>query len=126
MFDEQLMKTAQQLVRYGRDDNEAQGLSELYAENAVSVEAADLGGGNVVTEGLDNIRGKHEWWDGAMEVHKKEVEGPFLHGENQFSVIYSLDVTQKENGERMEMREVGVYTVEGGKVVKEQFFYSAQ
>lgn len=125
MFDEQLMKTAQTLVQYGRDDKEAQGLNELYASNAVSIEAADMGGGNVVTEGLDNIHGKHEWWGNAMEVHSKKIEGPYLHGDNQFSVIYELDATQKENNERMAMKEVGVYTVENGKIVKEQFFYSA-
>lgn len=123
MFDEKLTDTANKLVQYCRDDNAQRSLDELYAEDAVSVEAADMGGGNVVTEGLNNIRGKHEWWNNAMEVHSAKVEGPFLHGENQFGVIFDIDATQKENGERMKMRELGVYTVEDGKIKREEFFF---
>jgi len=52
------------------------------------------------------------------------VEGPFVHGSDRFSVIFDLDVTTKETGERMQMREIGTYYVnETGKITREEFAY---
>lgn len=34
-----------------------------------------------------------------------------------------MDVTSKSTGERVKMDEVGVYTVEDGKIVEEHFYY---
>jgi hypothetical protein len=34
-----------------------------------------------------------------------------------------MDVTPKETGERVMMDEVGIYTVDGGKIVEERFYY---
>ncbi len=124
MFDENLLKIANTLVGYCKDGNEALGLNELYAKNAVSVEAADQGGG-VETNGLDAIHGKHEWWRNAFDVHGANVEGPFMHGSDRFGVIFEIDATNKETGERNKMKEFGVYTVNDGKIVREEFFYSA-
>jgi len=42
-------------------------------------------------------------------------------------VIYNFDVTPKNGpmaGKRMRMEEVGMYTVKGGKIVREEFFYT--
>ncbi|MEO0878760.1 MAG: nuclear transport factor 2 family protein [Pseudomonadota bacterium] len=125
MFDEKLTETAMKLVGYCREGKEYQGLDELYHKDAVSVEAADLGGGNVVTEGADNIRAKHDWWNNAMEVHSVAVEGPYIHGDTQFSAIFELDATDKQSGARQQMKEVAIYTVDDGKIVREEFFYKA-
>jgi predicted ester cyclase len=34
-----------------------------------------------------------------------------------------MDVTTKETGQRMQMKEVGLYTVKNGKIVEEKFLY---
>jgi ketosteroid isomerase-like protein len=34
-----------------------------------------------------------------------------------------MDITPKATGERIMMDEVGVYTVEDGKIVEERFYY---
>jgi hypothetical protein len=34
-----------------------------------------------------------------------------------------MDVTPKASGERVQMREVGLYTIAGGKIVQEEFLY---
>ena len=123
-MNEQLGKIASQLVDYCKTQQEAKGLDELYAANARSVEAMAMPGtDSPVTEGIEGIRGKHDWWNGAHEVHEATVEGPFLHGDNKFSIIFGLDVTVKESGERMQMKEVGVYTTENGKIIQEEFYY---
>ncbi|MEM8772512.1 MAG: nuclear transport factor 2 family protein [Pseudomonadota bacterium] len=125
MFDEKLMQVANKLVEHCRNHTERQGLDELYAQDAVSVEAADMGEGREV-KGVDAIKAKHDWWDNAFEVHSGSVEGPYAHGPNQFGAIFELDATNKETGERSEMKEFGVYTVEGGKITREEFFYRAE
>lgn len=124
MFDPTLMKIASTLAAYCREGKEAQGLNELYAADAVSVEAADMGGTGAEARGLDAIKGKHEWWFGAHEVHGGEVEGPFFHGSDRFGLIFGIDATNKESGQRMQMRELGLYTVKNGKIVREEFYYS--
>ncbi|MEL0048675.1 MAG: hypothetical protein VW867_08520 [Gammaproteobacteria bacterium] len=53
-------------------------------------------------------------------MHSVEVDGPFAgHGSDVFVVGFSMDVTVE--GERNTMREVGVFTVEESKIVKEVY-----
>ena len=62
-----LKTIAEELVAGCRENRAIENLDRLYAPDAVSVEAADMGRGRV-TEGLAGIRGKHEWWESSMEV----------------------------------------------------------
>jgi hypothetical protein len=73
-------------------------------------------------KGIDAIRGKNQWWMENHEVHSANVNGPFV-GEDQFAVEFDFDVTFKHNGKRMKMTEMGLYTIKGGKIVREHFFY---
>jgi hypothetical protein len=66
---------------------------------------------------------KGEWWVGAHEIHLAKCAGPWPHGD-RFIVQFEYDVTVKETKQRMQMNEMGLYTVKNGKVVKEEFFYS--
>ena len=36
---------------------------------------------------------------------------------------FSYDVTNKPSGRRRQMEEAGLFTVEGGTIVREEFFY---
>jgi len=97
----------------------------LYDENAISVEATIMPGEeSAETIGLDAIRAKHEWWNNTFEVNSADAQGPFLHGEDRFGVIFSFDATNKETGDRESMTELGIYTVENGKIIREEFFYN--
>ncbi|MCI4643756.1 MAG: nuclear transport factor 2 family protein [Hyphomonadaceae bacterium] len=123
MFPEQLVTIATKLVECCNSRQEAEALNTLYDEACVSVEAAAMGDGGREAVGLDAIRGKHDWWFGAHEVHSASAEGPYLFGDDKFSLIFDMDVTNKESGQRMQMREVGLYTVKDGKIIREEFFY---
>ena len=57
-----------------------------------------------------------------MTYIRPKPEGPYVNGE-QFALRFSLDVTQKANGQRMQMEEVGLYTLRDGKVAEERFFF---
>ncbi len=125
MFDSTLTNVANQLVTYCREGNEQKCLDELYSADAVSVEALPMPGmDSPESAGIDAIRGKHEWWNNAMEVHSANVDGPYFHSNDRFAVIFEIDATNKDTGDRSEMREVGIYTVKAGKVVREEFYYT--
>lgn len=121
-----LEEIANTLVEGCRKGEELANLDVLYAPDAVSIEPRDMEGqpeGSRRTEGLDGIKGKHAWFDSAIELHEQIVEGPFLHGTDRFAVCFKIDATDRESGKRMPMHDVGVYTVENGKIVQEEFFY---
>jgi hypothetical protein len=51
------------------------------------------------TAGLDGIKGKHDWWDARLRrAFESGVEGPFLHGDDRFAVIFEIDATDKGVG----------------------------
>ena len=91
-----------------------------WAPDVVSLEAMD--GPMARCEGVAAVKAKGEWWMNAHEWHGGTVEGPFVNGE-QFAVRFDMDVTEKASGRRMQMTEIGLYTVSGGRIVEERFFY---
>lgn len=98
-------------------------MTELYSPQCASAEGVQMEDGPPrIVEGTDAITVKWDWWGSAHEVHSATAKGPFLHGENQFGVVFSIDATDKASGQRMQMEELGIYTVEGGKIVREEFF----
>ncbi|MHA6325626.1 SnoaL-like domain-containing protein [Roseivivax sp. CAU 1753] len=120
-----LQDIGNELVAGCREGRESENLGKLYADDAVSVEAMCMPGTDSrETAGLDGIRGKHAWWDNAMEVHSNDVSGPFLHGDDRFAVMFRVDATDKDSGNRMQLEEVGIYHVADGKIVREEFYYT--
>ena len=118
-----LKDIAEALVAGCRDHREAENLDRLYADNAVSVEAQDQSGMGRTTEGLAGIKGKHEWWEANMEATGGNVSDPMLHGEDRFAVIFEAQGVEKATGNAFDMKEVAVYHVADGKIVREEFFY---
>ena len=99
-------------------------IDQYYSENIVSIEGMTYPGMEKRMEGLQAIKGKTQWWIENHEVHSMEAEGPFVSEDsNQFLVRFSMDVTNKQSGERVQGQEVGVYTVENGKVTREEFYF---
>ena len=117
------LEIANELVAGCREGRERANLDRLYAADAVSVEAMDMGGGRE-TRGLAAIHGKHDWWSNAFTVHSLMVDGPFTHGEDSFAVIFEMDTENKASGERRKDREVAIYHVKDGKIIREAFYYA--
>lgn len=118
-----LNEIAKDLVDGCRDGQAAQNLDRLYAPDAISVEAMSPDGRDRITRGRDGIRQKHVWWDENATVHASAVEGPFIGGDDSFAVVFEVDATLF--GERTKTREVGLYTVRDGLIVREPFFHAA-
>jgi ketosteroid isomerase-like protein len=66
---------------------------------------------------------KGKAWMENHEVHSSRVEGPWPNGD-KFIVRFSYDVTNKPSGRRFAMEEAALFTVAGGKIVREEFFYA--
>jgi ketosteroid isomerase-like protein len=118
-----LSEVANELVAGCREGRARANLQKLYSADAVSAEAADMSGSGRETHGLAGIDGKHQWWEDNHTVTGGKVDGPFLHGEDRFGVIFSMQGTSKADGKAFDMTELGIYHVKGGKIVREEFFY---
>ncbi len=112
------------LVDFCREGRNLDAINELYADDVVSVEATDPPEGEREAHGIDAVRGKNQWWVDNHEMHSASIKGPFPHGEDRFCVLFNFDITHKPSGQRMQMEEVGLFTVADGKVSREEFFYS--
>jgi ketosteroid isomerase-like protein len=119
------MEIANKLVELCSVGKNAEAVELLLAEDVVSVEAMDPPGGNRETRGRDAVQAKGKWWMDNHEIHSAKVTGPWPHGD-RFVVGFNYDVTFKPSGQRMVMDEVALYTISGGKIVREEFFYNMQ
>jgi ketosteroid isomerase-like protein len=101
--------------------NDHEGAAKKFnAPTIVSIEAME--GPMARVEGAAAVQKKSDWWYANHTVHSVTTEGPYVNGD-QFSVRFAMDVTTKETGQRMQMQEIGLYTVKGGKIIEERFFY---
>jgi hypothetical protein len=114
------------LVELCRQQKNLEAVATLYRPDAVSVEAVGNEAMPAVVNGRDAIRAKNEWWFANNQVHRSNLKGPFPNGD-RFAVIFEFEFTPNQGpraGQRTSMEEVAVYTVEKGKIIREEFFYT--
>ena len=108
-----------ELCKVGKNE---EAMKTLYSPDIVSVEAAGPPGQPREVKGIEAVAAKGTWWFENHTIHSASAEGPFPNG-NRFAVRFVYDITNKPSGQRMKMDEVALYTVENGKIVREEFFY---
>jgi SnoaL-like domain len=113
-------EVAEKVVELVRQQAWYKALDTLYDKDIVSVEASASEGESAEKRGIDQVRGKIDWWLNAMEVHSFTARGPFV-AHDRFVVQYDADVTEKNSKKRFQLSEVGVYTVKNDKIVREEF-----
>jgi len=113
-------EVAEKVVELVRQQAWYKALDTLYDKDIVSVEASASEGESAEKRGIDQVRGKIDWWLNAMEVHSFTAKGPFV-AHDRFVVQYDADVTEKNSKKRFQLSEVGVYTVKNGKILREEF-----
>ncbi len=112
---------ADRLVQLCREGKNMEAIEELYADDVVSTEAD--GAADPVTHGKEAVAKKSsDWLANVQEFHGGGVSDPIVAGD-YFSCRMDFDVTFKER-ERMQMEEICVFRVSGGKITFEQFFYN--
>lgn len=111
---------ANRLVELCRQGDFEKAQTELYSQDAVSIEPEAGYGFEKETKGLDAIHKKAEQWNNMVqEMHGIEVSEPLL-ADNGFAVTMAMDVTMK-GGHRMASTELCSYRVKDGKIVSESF-----
>jgi hypothetical protein len=115
MNTQELAKTFTNMCAKGEFDTAGK---KFWSDDIVSREP--MSGDMAVLKGRESVEGKGQWWYANHELHKIEVEGPYVHGD-QFVVRFKMKVTPKGKS-RMSLDEVGLYTVKNGKIVEERFF----
>jgi hypothetical protein len=113
-------EVANKVVELTRKQAWKEALDTLYSKDIVSVEARAMESGSPESRGIGAVRSKTDWWVNNMQVHSAKVSGPFV-AHDRFVVQYDMDVTDKNSKKRMQLSEVGVYTVKDGKIVREEF-----
>ena len=117
------LQIGRQLAELCTAGKSIEAIETLYADDVVSVEPMEAPGFAREARGKEAILGKNMFWKENFEAHSMRIDGPFPHGEDRFAVIFDMDVTNKMANQRMRMHEIGVYTVQDGKIVREEFFY---
>ncbi|MGI9324296.1 MAG: SnoaL-like domain-containing protein [Pseudomonadales bacterium] len=118
------MEIGQDLVALCNADNAEQVVEKYYAPDIVSIEGQDSEAMPARLEGLEAVAQKSQWWFDNHTVHSLHASGPYVGlAPDQFVVRFEMDVTPKA-GERLQMDEVGLYRVQGGRIVEEAFLYN--
>lgn len=117
------MEIGNELVALCRQGKNQEAIDQFYSPTVESTEPIAMPGMERTQKGIQAIKGKNQWWVDNHEIHGGTVEGPYPHGD-RFILHFIYDVTPRHTGTRMTMDEMGLYTVQNGKVVKEEFFYS--
>ena len=91
-----------------------------HSPKILSIEGAGVSMG---WSGRKGVRAKGDQWMANHTIHGASAEGPFV-GASGFAVRFRMDVETKDTGKREMMEEIGVYTVQNGKIVREEFMYS--
>ena len=122
---QQTLEVGKRLVALCREGRHLEAVDTLYHPDVVSVETHGDAHMPARMQGIDQVRGKNRWWFDNHTVHGLGADGPWPHGD-RFIVVHKMDVTPKAGpmaGQRMKFEEAALYTVRGGKVVQEEFFY---
>ena len=118
-------EVGKRLVELCLEGKNRQAIEELYADDAVSIEAMEGGPQGREIRGKDAILAGADWFNNANEIHGGTVEGPHPC-DDQFICFMSIDLTPKEGpgaGHRMQMSEACLYTVRDGKISEARYFY---
>ncbi len=113
---------ANRLVELCRQGQYEAAQTELYADNAISIESPGNPGPERV-ESLEAIiqKGK-QFQEMTEEFYGGSVSDPVV-ADNFFSCAMMIDSKMK-GMPRMKMEEICLYEVKDGKIVREQFFYT--
>lgn len=122
---EELIELGQAFVKAMQDREGISSVDELYAKEAESIEAVVPPNRYVrIAGGRGAIKAKREDWLKSYEIHSLDADGPYVHPPNRFAIRFEAQVSEKATGQKKILREIAIYSVEDGKIVREEFFMS--
>ncbi|MBS0196669.1 MAG: nuclear transport factor 2 family protein [Planctomycetes bacterium] len=94
---------------------------DLWSKDIVSTEGLGV---SSAWHGRKAVDAKNAWWNSTHKIHGASADGPYV-GATGFAVKFRMDIEDTTSGARSEMVEIGVYSVQDGKIVREEFMYAA-
>ena len=91
--------------------------AKWWSPDIVSIE-----GMGMAWSGRKAAEAKNNDWLAQHELKGGSAEGPYV-GATGFAVKFHIEVLVKASGQTITMDEVGVYTVQNGKIIREEFMY---
>ncbi len=124
MSQDELASLAYRCIELWNQNRYRDAYEAFYSDDAVKVEPASWGDHPNEIIGKDKLADHEEWLtEDWLSINSVSIaEGPFI-GADGFAVIIKSDFTFKDSGERHIFREVGHFTVRGGKIVREEYLY---
>lgn len=92
---------------------------KYWSSAVVSVEGEGVG---LAWHGRKAVEEKNAGWMATHRIHGASAEGPYV-GASGFAIKFAMDVEDTTNNSRTLMEEVGVYQIQNGKIVREEFMY---
>jgi hypothetical protein len=92
-------------------------LRELYTEDAVSEEAT-----GDVSRGIAGLEDKLKRWEQMQSGTKWKARNVWTRG-NTICIEWDAAVTMRD-GRTIQLREIGVHEIKGGKIKAERFYYN--
>ncbi len=111
---------AEKMITYNNEGKFPAVFTDLFAQDFVSIEMP--GTPHEVVQGVEGATKKGEWFFSQVDMLGLEISEPLV-ADNWFAVRYKMHTKDKKTGEEKHESELGVYHVEDGKIVQEQFFY---
>lgn len=91
--------------------------AKWWSPDVVSIE-----GMGMAWSGRKAVEAKNNDWLAQHELKGGSAEGPYV-GATGFAVKFRIEVIVKATGQMNTMEEIGVYTVNNGKITREEFMY---
>lgn len=111
------------LVSLCQQGKNLESIQSLYAPDIETVEASTPPNGERIVRGKDAVLTKNRQFLAHHDLHKIDVAGPYPNGDDRFAVRFCYDATNTQTGERMNMEEIGLFTVKDDKIIREEYFY---
>ncbi len=110
---------ARRLVELCREGKYPQAIEELYADDSTGHE--DFMGGATMGDKAA-IRHGTEHWLAVNDLKDNKVGDPMFFGD-RFVVRFTGTMVKKDGTGEHAYEEIGLYTIENGKITKQEFFY---
>lgn len=115
---------AREYVSLCRQGKFEEAMERFMSPDVVRVESADMAGPPVEIRGIEAVQDNSRGMFDDHDVHGAEVDGPFVGGE-RFAVRFTVDATFGPTGQRTTTTKMDLYTVAGGKLVRNEVYYHA-
>lgn len=113
---------ANEYVSLCRQGKFEEAIERFFSVDHVRIESANMIDPPMEIRGIDAVKENIQASNGDTEIHGAAIDGPFMR-ENQFAVRFAIDTTFKVAGERSTIIKLDLYTVQAGKIVRDEVYY---